>query len=954
MDKYENKVKLDEIKALISEGAYEDAAAIADTIEWSAVKNVSSIGLGSDLYKALHRFEESRNVLTYAYERQASRPIVRSMCELSIEMGDLMNAIEYFKEFKEIAPKDPARYILQYKIFKKQNISLEEQIEVLEALKEAEYMAKWAYELATLYHRAGMESMCVNECNEIILWFVDGKYVLKAYELKAQHQPLTEQENYKYEVLRQAGGHLNIQMSLREEEPKEKERKEFAVGQDVSPFNTQNLQAVVAEGLQDVFDKNTAPLPEIPPATIEEAKALDEEIISGNETEVQAHTSSNLFVTQIYNSIAPEPPVGQELVEEENAEPEKESVVHSDTDILGDATVTMASDILSGLDDEDDGDADQLLKLNKNTDEIKLITGELPKVELTKDTNDSNEDLLHSMISDNKNPLSDTGVIETFHKGSSFDDMLTQGYDGQISLVIPDDQVVEKQITGQLSIDDVMQEWERKKRENEAKLVQEVRARIHGQASSLLADFDEATKSSLLGQIENAMVNAALKEEHDRILAGRPKEIKVSDIDTAETAKEAVKAPAKAAKAALEAAPVIEAVEKTAEGIVEEAAKEVASEAIENVKAADEVIKKATEADKTEKVEEVPKSSKKTKKKTEIVEEAVEEDDASTEDDGIEEIEEIEEIEDVEESEDIADEDDEIEESEAYDEDEEDEFDEEEVEEDIDDEYEDEDSDVESSEEASVPRDLTDAEYETFRAFASRRKTQQQLAEVLDNVSLASYTGNVLVASDVDEEITTFSKLLIQEIQQTDSNFTGKVAMISGENLNKKDIGQALEKVKNGAMIISEPQMLKKKTVETLLQELDKDGFGLVIIMQGHGDVLDKIVAQNEGMAEAFNLRVDLEAFDDKTLVDYAHNYAYDQGYSIDDLASLALHTRINNMQTADHEVTLAEIEDMVEDAIYYAEKKTPAHIFGAIFGKKYDDEDLVILHEKDFMHYDY
>ena len=916
MDKYENKVKLDEIKTLISEGAYEDAAQIADTVDWSSIKNVSSIGLGSDLYKALHRFEESRNVLTYAYERQSSRPIVRSMCELSIEMGDLMNAIEYFKEFKEIAPKDPARYILQYKIFKKQNISLEEQIEVLEALKEAEYIAKWAYELATLYHRAGMESKCVNECNEIILWFVDGKYVLKAYELKAQHQPLTEQENYKYEVLRQAGGHLNIQVSLREDEPKEEEAKEFAVGQDVSPFNTQNLQAVVAEGLQDVFDKDIVVAPEVAPASIEEAKALDDEIISGTEKELQENTSSNLFVTQVYNPLMPEPAVGQELVAEDSDEDVKvETVNHSDTDILRDATINMASDILSGLDDEDDGDDGQIIKLNTNTDEIKLITGELPKVNLNS----------------HKDSMSDTGVIETFHKGSSFDDMLTQGYDGQISLVIPDDQVVEKQITGQLSIDDVMQEWERKKKENEAKLVQEVRARIHGQASSLLADFDEATKSSLLGQIENAMVNAALKEEHDRILAGRPKEIKVSDLEKAE---EAAKAPAKAAKAVMEAAPEVVApkkkkavVEKPAEEVKEELEDEIEEEILETAEPSEDETVQSTEAD--EGVEEIE----------EVDEEAIEEDEDIEDEDSEEEFEDDSEDEDLEED----DSEDEDSEDAEYDED-------------IEEELEDDSEEVEEEEEVAQagPRDLTDAEYETFRAFAPHRKTQQQLAEVLDNVSLASYTGNVLVASDEDEEVTTFSKLLIQEIQQTDSNFTGKVAMISGENLNKKDIAQALEKVKNGAMIISEPQLLKKKTVDALIQELDKDGFGLVIIMQGHGDVLDKIVAQNTGMAETFNLRVDLEAFDDKTLVEYAHNYAYDQGYSIDDMASLALHTRINTMQTADHEVTLSEIEDMVEDAIYYAEKKTPAHILGAIFGKKYDEEDLVILHEKDFMHYDY
>ena len=919
MDKYENKVKIDEIKALISEGAYEDAADIADTVDWSSVKNVSTIGMASDLYKALRRFEESRNVLTFAYEKQQSRPIVRSMCELSIEMGDLMNAIEYYREFKEIAPKDPGRLILQYKIFKSQGISLEEQIEVLEALKEEEHIAKWEYELATLYHRAGMASKCVSECDEIILWVVDGKYVLKAYELKAQHQPLTERENYQYEVLRQAGGSLNIQYSLREDAPKETEKKEFAIGQDVSPFNTQNLQAVVAEGLQDVLNPDAVPALQEVPETIEEARALDERANAIEEASAPTDTEANLYVTQLYNPLMPEAPVGQEL--EENTSPiDADSVRHSDTDILGDVTTIMAADILQGLDDEDDGDVEPEIRLQQNTDEIRLITGEIPQVDFSKSI------------------TSDTGVIETFHRGSSFDDMLTQGYDGQISLVLPENQIVEKQITGQLSIDDVMKEWERKKKENEDKLVADVKARIHGQAASLLADFDEATKSSLLGQIESAMVNAALKEEHDRIAASRPKEIKVSDIEKAdaakaaaavaakEAAKEAAKAPIKAAEAVMEAAPEIKEAEAA-------------------------------------KVEEPKAEEKVAEKKPEPKEEAVEpvkEEMETAEDPGVEEIEEIEEIKDTDAEEDIE----ETQDAEEIEEDEEDfdeeldddEFEDEESEDDdYEDDYEDED-DYEEEEEVvehtSSPRDLSDTEYDTFRAFVPHRKAQQQLAEVLDNVTLASCTGNVLVSSDEDSEVTTFSKLLIQEIQQTDSNFTGKVAMISGDSLNRRDIPEALEKVKNGALIIGEPELLKKKTVEALIHELNKDGFGLVVIMQGHADVLDKIVAQNKGMMEAFNLRVDLEAFDDKTLVEYAHNYAYDQGYSIDEMGELALHRRVNDMQTAEHEVTLAEIEDMVEDAIYYAERKTPKNLLGAMFGKKYDDDRLVVLHEKDFMHY--
>lgn len=917
MDKYENKVKIEEIKSLASQGAFEEAAKIADTIEWATIKNIYTLGMVSDVYKVLHRFEAAKNVLLFAYDRQKNRPIIKSLCELSIELGDLVDAMSFLQEFKDIAPKDPYKFVLQYKLFKMQDVSLDEQIEVLEQLKEYDQIDRWEYELATLYYRAGMADKCVEQCNYIILWFVDGKYVIKAYELKAQIEPLSEFETYKYEVLRQAGGKLNIQYSLTEDEPKEEEPKEFAIGQDVSPYNTQNLQAVVAEGLQDVLEPKNENLVKEVPETYEEAVELDENAIS-NEHEAQYNTESNLLVTQMYNPVVPEPPVGQEL--EDKTENTSE-VTYSDTDIIGDDTTLMAADILKQHFDDQEEDFE--IKLNQNTDEIKLITGELPKVEEPKEASKemSFEDAF--IAKQPKDAINNTGVIETFHKGSNFDSMLSQGYDGQISMVIPEEKPVEKQITGQLSIDDIMLEWERRKKENEKRIVEDVKARVKNQANSLFADFDEETKSSLLGQIENAMVNAALQEENAKKLANKPKEIKVSDIASPDEA------------FALKLLKEKEELEKKLKELEEEKAK------------AEEELKAEKERGIKEAVAKINNSKEEKNKDEEIP--------AEDEEAGVEEIEEINEVEDIENESEIDDVEENVDEEldEEVDDESEYEDDIEEYDEEYDEEYEDE---IEDDDNESVVKsnthDLTDAQIERFGSFVHHRTAQKELAYILDNVTLASYSGNILVSSEEENEVTTFSKLLIQEIQQSDSNFTGKVALISGENLNKKDIAQSLEKVKNGAIIISEPQLLKKKTVESLIHELNKDSYGIVVIMQGHADVLDKIVDQNDGMSECFNLRIDLEAFDDRTLVEYAITYANERGYSIDDFGILALHTRISDLQTADHEVTLSEIEDMVEDAIYYADKKTPAKLFGAMFGKRYDENDLIVLHEKDFMHY--
>lgn len=200
MDKYEYKVRADEIKELIAQGEYVQAAEIADTIDWRRVKSVMMLCTISDLYKINRRLEDARDMLLLAYERRpGGRTICYSLCELSIKMEEFLQAVEYYKEFVQIAPKDPGRYVLQYKLYEAQDVSLEERIEVLEELKKRDYRERWAYELAYLYHRVGLATRCVEECDELILWFGEGKYVTKAMELKMLHQPLTPEQQDKYD-----------------------------------------------------------------------------------------------------------------------------------------------------------------------------------------------------------------------------------------------------------------------------------------------------------------------------------------------------------------------------------------------------------------------------------------------------------------------------------------------------------------------------------------------------------------------------------------------------------------------------------------------------------------------------------------------------------------------------------------------------------------------------------
>ena len=260
-------------------------------------------------------------------------------------------------------------------------------------------------------------------------------------------------------------------------------------------------------------------------------------------------------------------------------------------------------------------------------------------------------------------------------------------------------------------------------------------------------------------------------------------------------------------------------------------------------------------------------------------------------------------------------------------------------------------SDEKENEDKYTARDMTNSEREQFAPFIHHRKTRRQIVEAIDNISMASYTGNVIITGEEGTGSIALAKLLVKEIQLSDNNFSGKVAKISGSTMNKKEVAATLSKLSSGALIIENAAAMKKATVERLLKELNQEEKGLIVLLEDTKSAINEFLTKNPDVKNTFNLRVDIEALDDQTLVKYAKKYALDQEYSIDELGVLALHTRIADMQTSDHEVTLAEIEELVDEAIYYADRKTPKHFFDILVGKRYDEEDMIVLREKDFMH---
>lgn len=910
MDKYEYKVRAEEIKSLIADGEYAEAAKIADTIDWRRVRSVMMLCTISDLYKINRRYEDSRDILLLAYEKGGGRrPIVYSLCELSIKLEEYVQAIEYYKEFVQLAPKDSGRYILQYKLYEAQEVSLEERIAVLEELKKKDYREKWAYELAYLYHRVGLESKCVEECDEMFLWFSDGRYVLKALELKKLHQPLTEEQEAKYEQMKHTGGIIEadivtegkaIQEEAGQAAAEEEEDDEFSREQnvltdptqelpgksldeievktvDVSQYNTINLQKELAESMKEFLGVSSH--------AEERENAVQKETQDVEEEAEAAEAADMAEAADIHEVTASEMPA-EELPAASG--PETPAAVKQDTDEMQ----LISEDMLTDSDSEAADPVSEEVFFG-NTSEVKVedVISELVEKDAQTSRNIAAMQESVSKVADraeslqkdrerlpeaSPNPvISNTGVIRTFHKPSGFDDILSQEYDGQISLAIPEEEQIEKQITGQLSIDDVMAEWEKMKKENEQKMMQEIKERVHKQTDSLFSDFDEATKTGLLEELEKAMVDAAVRESKKRAEAERPKVVKVSDID----AKEEEKA---------EEQPEKQPEEQT------EKQTEKQPEVIEDA----EIIEEETGEADTSLDEEIPAE--------EVPEKEIAEEEAAEE-----------KIEEEKTKEEKTKEEGTAEAGNSY-----------------------------------TAREMSRSEREQFAPFIHHKKTRKQIVEVIDNISLASYTGNVVITGEEGTGTTALAKLLVKEVQLSDNNFSGKVAKISGGNMNKKEVGATLDRLLGGALIIEGAASMKKNTVESLIRELNQEGKGLIIILEDKKEAIEKFLTKYPALATIFNLRVDVEALDDQTLVKYARKYALEQEYAIDELGVLALHTRIADMQTSDHEVTLSEIEEIVDEAIYYADKKTPKHFFDVLFGKRYDDEDMVVLREKDFMHY--
>lgn len=933
MDKSEYKLRAEEIKDLISRGEYAQAAEIADTIDWRRVKSVMMLCTISDLYKINRRYEDARDMLLLAYERRpGGRTICYSLCELSIKMEEYVQAIEYYKEFVQVAPKDPGRYILQYKLYEAQDVSLEERIAVLEELKKRDYREKWAYELAYLYHRVGLAARCVEECDELILWFGEGKYVIKAMELKMLHQPLTPEQQEKYDHRFDApGSHIPSQNSVQDNEYSGNESYEQGYAKDGS---YDQEQGYAQDGSYDQgqsyaqdssYDQNQSYVQDSGYDQVNgDTQIYDPVQPAQQETPTQpVQDDYDIHVKTMdvgqYNTINLQAELAAGLREVLGEEPKGDTAKATSDSITRSIVAPMMDSDTESLDypeiaevSEDD--------LEPETEQIEGSevffgeTGEIgdlsqvPEVETEEILPEEpaslkKQDVVPELSEAEVEPEATTPV----EPPKELANVLAQESDGQISLVMPEAESIEKQITGQMNIEDILAEWERKKKENLEKREEEVRQHVLQQTGAMFTEFEQAVRDGLLEKLEKEKaVDADTVTDTDEV-----EELEeIADVND-----ETEKAPAEVSEEEPEREPADTDIVDTEE--VEELEEEPAVAEYEEESATEEpdaVVDMEVTQEPAAEIPEVPEET------TAEIEEVPEETTAETEEASEESVAEAEE-----------------EPEEAV----------EEVPED---------EQPQTPEPPVVERDkakvraLTREERELYAPFIQSKSAREQLVKAIDNISLAAYTGNVIITGEEGMDTLSLAKNMIREIQATDSNFSGKVAKISGHALNKKDAAETLNRLQNGALIICKASEMNNKTVDTMYKALQQENQGIVIILEDTRKEIDRFLEKYEKLQESFTSRMDVEALSNDTLVAFGRQYAREREYSIDELGVLALHTRIEDMQTIDHVVTVVDVKEIVDEAIAHANKKTLKHFFDVLFAKRYDDEDMIILTEKDFV----
>ena len=866
MDKYEYKLKLDQMKSLTAEGKYEEAAEIADTINWRKIKNINALVKVGEIYEKVGRYDESKDVLLTAYDKSPiGRMIIYRLAEVAIKTKSFDEAKEYYQEFVEIAPHDNLKYVLKYEISKAQGADNGTLIGILEELKEQEYSEEWAYELAYLYHKAGMSEKCIDACDELILWFGDGPYVERALELKMLYQPLTKQQEDKYRTFRQRhDGVVEVrpedQLESGEIVPEPVQIKD--VKMSAERFNTQNLQEELQRSMQEIM----------------------------NATEKEAVNDTMDNIKKLVEDI----PYLQIPSEKEEVPQEEEVYQHIETD----------------------EEIDNSLK-------------------------------------------------------SNFQEMLVDE-DGQMSLYMQGGRVAEPQVSGQMSIEDVLADWEKTKRAAEAALQEAEQRKLESAKARALQEAEEllGRLADVIPMLDSGLTPKDLLDQKYLSKDGQPNDNAVSMVTNMNQflQQEIDRLSDENAQmdeqlAAVGASPVGDymanagvAAEDAAQNVVAAGVQELMTEEelpeIAMPEGLDDIDNQWEDEDFEELDAEIPQENvvsfaEYTQEQTrpEMLAEAADAADAGTSAEDVEaailaetarqmakESVEKEELPEIELPGDL-------------------DFGKEETAEEILPAI----AEPEAFEVPDTISKLSKELREIFTYFVPITGMEEQLCQALTGASqhlakgATAGTGNMIIQGGSGSGKTVLATSMIKALQKETGKPNGKIGKIEASVLNQKDVAALLKKVAGGCLIIEKAGDLSRETALKLSLLLEQDTSGVLVIIEDTKHGIQKALSRDDGFAAKFSEKINIPIFTSDELVSFAKSYANELGYTIDEMGVLALYNSISNIEHADRETTLTEVKEIVDKAVAHSEKGGLKKAFSIITSRRYDEDDYIILREKDF-----
>ena len=1000
MDKYEYRAKTEQMLRHLEKKQYKDAMEIADSIDWRRVKNASMLNTVSEIYEYNGEFQKGREVLLQAFDRApASRKVVYRLGTLALKINDVKEATACYEEFISMAPKDPNQYILRYKILRTQGAPVSEQIAALEEFKKAEYIEKWAYELAKLYDEAEMTAECLEECDDLILWFSEGKYVYLAMELKMKYKPLTPLQQEKYDsrpgaVKKRPAAVTEPPKSTLEEVDDDNEvEEEEEVVQEVQPEVVETQETPEAEVVEtEAVEAETV-------SPVQEAEIVEEKPVAAPVAEEKTPVPAPLAEEKTPVAAKAAASVAKSINIEEKAMKKKED------DILA-AGQMMIDDILMKWEAKQKVNEEAIAKQKAEDEERLQKEREQARIKQEEERKAAEEAAKKAAEEEAARKAAEEAAKKAAEEEATrkaAEEAAKKAAEEEAARKAAEE--AEKKAAEEEAARKAAEEAAKKAAEEEAarKATEEEAAKkVAEEVAKIAEQNQEATGKTqrIPDDIVRLMEQMGSEDEESEedffeddfeemtdmeadFIDGIEEELADMDQNTGNF-------------------PVGELKEDTGEDDFDEADFEEAEFDEEDFEEAD-----FDEADFEETAEEIELETEEAPEMEADFEEAevpeVEADVTEVETPEVDEDDFEEDFQDVDDAETdfddgfeagdfeevTADEDDFEEDFEEEDFDEAD-FEEADFEEDsIEEEPEEEEElvieepseeeiqerirkskgmgvpfdtgfvvtgryDLSATSEIGLKAGLTEEQKKLFSYFVPVRGMSEQIVEVLDNDRRAqregtSKTGNLLVIGRKGSGKTVLAVDIVKAIQKQRNLKQGKVAIVTGESLNKKELTNIIQKLRGGAIIIEGAGKLNSRTVKELNYLMEKKTGELLFVLEDQRKPLERLMTANPDFKKKFSSRLELPVFINDELVTFGQTYAKENGYKLDEMGILALYSRIDVMQREDHAVSVAEVKEIMDAAISHSQRANVKHLARRVFGKGTDSSDRIILKEEDF-----